>query len=348
MSGWSRYLGFGVTLVFIGLLVWKIDLRELEQALLSANYLLLAPAVATTLLSYTLRTRRWKDILRPIRSVPFSALLPVLFIGFMANNLLPARIGEVVRAYALGRKTGLSKSMGLATIFLERLFDGVTLVVALALLAVLFPLPAQEREVGYVAGAIFLAAAILAIVVLSRESLTLGVLGVILRPFPRSLGERVRAQVASFVRGLSVLQSRRDMIAIALWSLVIWSVETTTYIIVLRSVHVPIAPGLTLLAAMLMMVMVNLGALLPATPGAIGTFQVFGVLALSVFGVPTAIALAAAILAHLVQYLLVTGIGLLCVVHESLGWSALARPGSPEPIAARRGPERVGVLEPMD
>src|SRR6516165_7003216 len=127
MSGRSRYLGFAVTIVFIGLLVWKTDVRELVTALAEANYVWIAPAIVATLTSYALRTGRWERIRRPIRSLPFRTLLPIVYIGFMANNLLPARMGEVVRAYALGRKTGLSKSMGLATILLERLCDGIAL-----------------------------------------------------------------------------------------------------------------------------------------------------------------------------------------------------------------------------
>lgn len=346
MSRWSRYLGFGVTFLFIGLLLWKIDLHELAQALVNANYLWLAPAVVTTLLSYAMRTRRWGYILRPIRSISFGSLLPVLFIGFMANNLLPARIGELVRAYALGRKTGLSKSMGLATILLERLFDGVTLVVVLGLLAMLFPLPPQEREVGYVAGGIFLAAAVIALVVLSREALALRLLNLTLRPLPRNLADRAHGKAAAFLLGLRVLHSRRDLLAVAAWSAVIWSVETVTYLVVLQSVHASLPGRLLFLAAMLMMVMVNLGALIPATPGNIGTFQVFAVLALSAFGVPTAVALAAAILAHIVQYVLVTAAGLIFLARESMGWSDVSRAGAEVEEVPRGAAERLGVLEP--
>jgi len=346
MSRWSRYLGFGVTAVFIGLLLWKIDLHELTQALVNANYLWLAPAIVTTLLSYVMRTRRWGYILRPIRAVSFSSLLPVLFIGFMANNLLPARIGELVRAYALGRKTGLSKSMGLATILLERLFDGVTLVVVLGVLAVLFPLPPREREVGYVAGGIFLAAAVVALVVLSRESLALRLLNLALRPLPRGVAGRAHGKATSFLLGLRVLHSRRDLLAVGAWSAVIWSVEALTYLVVLQSVHVDLSGRLLILAAMLMMVMVNLGALLPATPGNIGTFQVFAVLALSVFGVPTVVALAAAILAHIVQYVLVTAAGLIFLARESMGWSDVTHAGAEVEGVPLGAAERLGVLEP--
>lgn len=126
----------------------------------------------------------------------------------------------------------------------------------------------------------------------------------------------------------------------------IWSVEALTYLVVLQSVHADLSGRLLILAAMLMMVMVNLGALIPATPGNIGTFQVFAVLALSVFGVPTVVALAAAILAHIVQYVLVTAAGLMFLARESMGWSDVTHAGAEVEEVPLGAAERLGVLEP--
>jgi uncharacterized protein (TIRG00374 family) len=324
MTGRSRYLGFAVTIVFIGLLIWKTDVRELITALAEANYVWIVPAIATTLTSYALRTGRWERILRPIRSLPFRTLLPIVYIGFMANNLLPARMGEVVRAYALGRKTGLSKSMGLATILLERLCDGITLLAALGLVAFLFPLPVWGRQTGFVAGAVFLLGAVGAAFVLTREKLALSLLEKILRPMPFRLGERVLPRLEAFVVGLRVLRNGRAIAEIAAWSLVIWTVETSTYYFVLKSVHPTFQVGTPVIAALLLMVTVNLGILVPSAPGYVGAFQAFGVLALSAFGIPTSVALAITIVAHVEQWVIVTGIGLLFVARESLQLGSLA------------------------
>ncbi len=328
-NGWSRYLGFATTLGFVLLLAFRVDLHEVAVALTSANYVWVVPAFGCTVASYILRTWRWKRILRPIQPVPYRALLPVLFIGFMANNLLPARMGEVVRAYFLGRTTGLSKSLGLATILLERLCDGVTLVAVLGLVALLFPLPAVERQVGYVAGAIFLIAAGGTGVVLANERLAFRLLAAALRPLPRPLGERLQRKAESFVAGLRVLRHGRDLLVVAIWSALIWSIETSTYFVVLQSVHLPLAHGTPLLAALLLMVMVNLGTLIPSAPGYVGAFQAFGLLALSAFGAPESLALAVTIVAHAVQWITVTGLGLLFAGRESVGLSGLAVPAAP-------------------
>ena len=319
----SRYLGFLVTGGFIVLLLWKTDIHELGTALASANYFWVALIVVCVLLSYTFRTIRWGWILRPTRRLSFQTLLPVLFIGFMANNLLPARIGELVRAYALGQKTGLSKSLGLATILVERLCDGVTLVAVLGIVALLFPLPSWARQAGYVAGGLFLVVVLGALLVLASEERALDLLSRVCRPLPARIASALQTKAAAFVIGLRALRSGRNLLLIVGWSVVIWSVETTSYLMVMRSFDPVLTSGTPLIAALLMMAMVNLGSLIPSAPGYVGVFQFFGVLALSAFGVPTSIALAIAIVSQAVQWVIVTGIGLAFVARESMSLSAL-------------------------
>ncbi len=320
----SRYLGFVITGAFIVLLLWKTDVHELTTALASANYVWVALIVVCVLLSYTCRTIRWGWILRPTRQLPFRTLLPVLFIGFMANNLLPARIGELVRAYALGQKTGLSKSLGLATILVERLCDGVTLVAVLGIVALLFPLPAWARQAGYLAGGLFFGVVIGALVVLASEERALDLLARVCRPLPVRLADSVKTKAAAFVVGLRALRGGRNLLLIVGWSIIIWSIETTSYVLVMRSFDPTLTSGSPLIAALLMMSMVNLGSLIPSAPGYVGVFQFFGVLALSAFGVPTGVALAIAIVSQVIQWVTVTGIGLFFVARESMSLAALA------------------------
>lgn len=324
----SRYLGFAITGGFLILLLWKTDLHELATALASANYVWVTFVIGCTVTSYVLRTVRWGRILQPAGRLRFRALLPVLFIGFMANNLLPARIGELVRAYALGQKTGLSKSLGLGSILVERLCDGVTLVGVLGLVALSFPLPSWGRQAGMIAGGLFVAAVALSLLALAREDRTLGLLSKVVRPLPARFANAIEDKGASFIVGLRALRSGRNLLFIAAWSVVIWSVESTSYLLVLRSFAPALSVGTPLVAALLMMVMVNLGTLIPSAPGYIGVYQFFGVLALSAFGVPTGVALAIAIVSHAAQWVTVTGIGLVFVARESLRLNTLAVEGA--------------------
>jgi len=125
----SRQLWLGIlgTALFLGLFFWRTDLGDMADALADANYLWFAPAIAVWFVSAWFRSLRWRYLLRPIADLPARTLYPVVVIGYMANNLLPARTGELVRAYIMGERHRLSLMATLGTISVERLFDGLVL-----------------------------------------------------------------------------------------------------------------------------------------------------------------------------------------------------------------------------
>src|SRR3990172_5613676 len=122
------WLGLGGTGLFLGLFFWRTDLGELGDALAQAIYWWVVPAVAIWFLSAAFRSLRWHYLLRRLASLSTRSLYPIVIIGCMANNLLPLRTGELVRAYVLGERHGVSKMSTLGTIAVERVFDGVVLV----------------------------------------------------------------------------------------------------------------------------------------------------------------------------------------------------------------------------
>jgi uncharacterized membrane protein YbhN (UPF0104 family) len=154
------------------------------------------------------------------------------------------------------------------------------------------------------------------------------VLTKVLRPLPLRIGTTVHEKASAFVVGLRALRSGESLLLIALWSGIIWTVETTSYLLVIRSFNPQLTTGTPIVAALLMMVMVNLGTLIPSAPGYVGVFQFFGVLALGAFGVPAGLALAMSIVSHAAQWVTVTGIGLAFVARESLTLNALATDSS--------------------
>ena len=122
------WLGLGGTGLFLGLFFWRTDLGELGDALAQANYWWVVPAVAIWFVSAAFRSLRWHYLLRRLANLRTRTLYPIVIIGYMANNLLPLRTGELVRAYVLGERHGVSKMSTLGTIAVERVFDGVVLV----------------------------------------------------------------------------------------------------------------------------------------------------------------------------------------------------------------------------
>ena len=337
----TRIVGLIVTLVFLGVIVSRIELAKLGQALASANYLYVFPAAACTATSYVLRTLRWRQILAPTRRIAFRSLFPVLMIGFMANNVLPARIGEVVRAYVLGQREGTSKSLGIATIMLERLCDGLTLVLFLGLLSLVFPLPMLSTaggplslgmEAAYVISAVFLLGAVAVFVLLWYETWARRVIGLIAERLPRRVGMLVEEKAGLFLQGLQSLRGPRTLITIVVLSIVVWSVETCSYFLVLRGFNLGLSFSQTALMALLLLVVVNLGIMLPSAPGYVGTFQFFAMAALGLFGVAPEVGLSIGLVSHGIQYVYVTGLGLIFFARQNLSLQAL---GNPLPVESR-------------
>src|SRR5438034_936253 len=124
-----------VSAVFIGLFVRSTDFGEVKTAFAEANYWLVALSLPVYFLGLWVRTIRWQYLLRPVRRVPALRLYPVVIIGLMANNLIPARAGEFARAYVLGQREKISKTTSLGTIAVDRLFDGVTLIPLMLIVA---------------------------------------------------------------------------------------------------------------------------------------------------------------------------------------------------------------------
>src|SRR5262245_8678765 len=147
MRGKTRLVGIAVTLLCLVLAFYGIDYHALWGALATANYVLVLPAMLLWLFGYVARSVRWRTILAGSSVGSLFNLFGVLMIGFATNNLLPARLGELARAYLLRRRTGLRKTFVLASVFLERVFDGLALVAVLMILSAMIELPGWGREV---------------------------------------------------------------------------------------------------------------------------------------------------------------------------------------------------------
>ena len=128
LRNWRFWLGLLISLFFLYLSLRGVKVREAIDALRSANYLYLIPGFVLYFIGVWMRSMRWGVLLRPIKSLTARQLFPTVVIGYMANNILPARLGELVRAYILGEQEHISKSSTFATIIVERMFDGLSMI----------------------------------------------------------------------------------------------------------------------------------------------------------------------------------------------------------------------------
>jgi glycosyltransferase 2 family protein len=319
----GRLLGFLLTAFFLWLVARNVSLDELVTAFRGADYRMIAPAAMITLTGYFLRTVRWQRIVRPVAGLGFGDAFSILMMGFASNNLLPARLGEFVRAYLLGRKIGVRKTYGMATILLERVCDGLTLIAFLGGVSLMWSLPGWGQEVQWISSLLFVAATLGIIALLAREALAVRVLSLVLTPFPEKLTSSLLRATSSFITGLHSLRSKRSLALVALLSVIVWSLEASSYLLMCQAfgafpASTPISQQM--LAATFLLVVVNLGIMIPSAPGYVGTFQFFAVMALGAFSVPKETALAVAISSHLMQYLLVTAIGLFYFARGNLAF----------------------------
>jgi uncharacterized protein (TIRG00374 family) len=324
MSGKARLLGIAITLVCLGLAFYRVNLDELLRALAGADYALVAPAIVLWLIGYVARTIRWRTILSQSPVGSMFELFGVLMVGFATNNLLPARLGELARAYLLRRRTGLRKTFVLASIFLERVFDGLALVAVIAILSAMVELPGWGREVEAAAAALFVGVAICLGILLYRHELAARFVAFVARPLPTRIGKFAIGAFGAFVNGLGSMRSPGVVAGTSALSLVVWGIEWAAYMLVASAFSLGLSTVQLAAACAFLLVVVNLGIMIPAAPGYVGTFQFFAVAALGVWGVPPEKALAVAIVAHLAQYVLVTAIGLAFFGREHISLRTMA------------------------
>jgi len=314
--GITGLLGLLLTLIFSGLALYNLDLRKVGAALLEADYLFVVPALLVTFCGYLLRAARWRVIILPSKEVSLGRLFPSLIIGFAVNNLLPARIGEFARAYLLGQKEGISKSLSFATVVVERVLDGLTLIFSLFLVSLLFALPGWGRKMGLFSLLFFGGALVFLFLLLYGREYTRRAVKRLATPL--GLADRATQVADSFVGGVEALRRRHLIPSLVLLSTFVWSCETTSYLFLTLAFPISLSPLTRVVAALFVMVVANLGVLIPSSPGYIGTFHFFAMSALVVFGVARETALSYAVVSHGMQYLLVTGLGLLFLWRENL------------------------------
>lgn len=321
----SNLIGLALSAICLFLVFRKVDGALLMQALASLDYRFLLAAISVFMTTFLVRTVRWRALLAPTKPLAYRRLFGVVMIGYMANNVLPARLGEFVRAYVLSRKEGVRKSTTLATIFIERIFDGLSLLFILGALLVAHEtgwissqhdFPDSIKLAGLLAGAGFVGAFGF-VAALEFSPTFAGLLTKLIHRFaPARLAPKLESILGAFVEGVGCLRSWKTLLFVFGTSLAVWTIEGTTYALVGQAFNLE----LPLRAFFITMVIVNLGTLIPSAPGFVGTFQLFCWISLGMFGVPKEMAVSYGLVLNMAEYLPVTllGIGFLALENLTL------------------------------
>jgi uncharacterized protein (TIRG00374 family) len=306
------WLGIAVSVFFMALLFRKIDFNQLWSALVKVDYRYILLAVVCTFSSYFLRAVRWHYLLIPEKRIPLSSLYPATIIGYMANNLLPARLGEFVRAFVLAQREGLQTPTVFASLVIDRLFDGFT--VMLILLFTLFtlhlPQGMSEAETvlrtGGIVTFVLYAGVVAFLFLLKKQTMrTLAWTGILLKPFPQRLSDRIIPLLGSFIGGIRVSSKGGHVTAVLVSSLFVWIFCIIPVDLTLQGFGIQ----LPITASMFILVLLVFAVMVPASPGFIGTYHYACFKGLSAFGIPESTAVSIALVLHGIAFFPVILVG---------------------------------------
>ncbi|GAB4582156.1 MAG: lysylphosphatidylglycerol synthase transmembrane domain-containing protein [Anaerolineales bacterium] len=324
MKNWKFWFGVAISVVFLWLALWGLKLEDFWLAMATAQYGWLIPGIAVYFLGVWARAWRWHYLLRPVKAIPTQTMFPVVAIGYMGNNIYPARAGEVLRAVVLKRREGVPVSASLATIIVERIFDGVVMLAFVFLnLSRLAELSGDSGFVGSIQEVAVIGTAVFALALVSfllaamfpQLAARIGI-WMITRLTPHRFHKRLLSMAGKFLDGLASLRSPWNALMVFVTSVVIWLFETGKYWFVMHAFPFEV----DFFTLMLMNGIANLATTLPAAPGNIGTFDAPGIAVLKAAGVDGAVATGYTLVLHVALWVPITLLGAYYMAREGIHW----------------------------
>jgi uncharacterized protein (TIRG00374 family) len=309
-----------VAALFLYLAFRNVPLADLGGAIAQVEWRWLALAVVISLVLQVFRAWRWQLELLPLESVPLGKLWVVVSVAYMAINLLPVRLGEFVRPWLLSRRTRVSFSNVVGNLVVEKTMDSlVILFYILVGLLTTADLPAWVRR-----GAVFPAAGAAALVALVLLLWWRGEAFVdrwVIRYLPERAGGGLKRVLRALLDGMLILPNPRLVGAVFLVSLALWFLPILSSYIMIRAFHLD-AP---FNAALIVFIFIGFGTALPNAPGMIGTYQYACILALGLFGVEKADALAYGLVLNAIQLFTLVAQGLVALPLAGVSYDEFVR-----------------------
>jgi len=268
----------GISLVFLDLVFYKLDIGTMLVALKQANYYMFIPSLAMLAIALVIRTWRWHWLLYHTKTARFYSLFSSLMIGTAANMVLPARAGEFIRAYFLGRQEKISKTTAFATIVVERIFDGLTILLFLLLVVILTGAKSDEiRYMGYLGAAFYLGVLLGLFLLYFRKDFLVHLIKALL---PQPLVAKIVGILDAFLEGMQVMRNGRQLLMVVLLSLATWVGFALSFWPILLAFD--FGAPVPYYAAFLVIAFDALGLTIPGAPAGIGIFQYVTVVALRI------------------------------------------------------------------
>jgi uncharacterized protein (TIRG00374 family) len=325
MKKWQFWLGVLISVFFVWFSLKGLRLGEFWDVIKTANYWWLFPGITVYFFGVWVRAWRWHYLLKPVKKISTNAMFPITTIGYMGNNIYPARAGEVLRAIILKKKEGVPVTASLATIIVERIFDGVVMLSfvfinlgELAKLQSASGFVGNIQQVAIYGTLIFLLALMIFLLGAMFPAQTIWLVEGFSRKFlPEQFQEKILSVAHKFLDGLASLRSPASILMVFVTSFIIWILETLKYWFVMHAFNFSVS----FFALMLMNGIVNLATTIPSAPGYIGTFDAPGIAVLTAYGVDKAVAAAYTLTLHAALWIPITLLGAYFLSREGIHWS---------------------------
>ncbi len=301
IQGWRFWLGATLSLVSVLWLALTTDWAEAWTALRQANYGLLLAAIGLALVTIPMRTARWRLLFPAANSPDFGRLTAVMLIGQTLNVIFPARVGDLTRATLVGTER---TAYVLGTIMIQTALDLLMLAGLVVLLLFRASLPNWWRESGQALALTAAVALLIMLVLILTRHRIIQLLMAVSRRAPQFGRERLVTTAVEFLRSLDSINPSTAVAALT-WSAGIWAVYAAVNYTLLSALHAPTS----WLAALFLLVVLQLGVAVPSSPGRVGVFHYLSVQALAIFDVGGATAVSCAIILHIISIILPAVLG---------------------------------------
>lgn len=323
MTKWKHrsrfWLGLGISVVFLYLALHNVEWADVYSAWREARAISLAAGVLLLVACWGVGAVRWRVLLAPTPDLRVRDTFAYITIGYLANTVLPLRLGDLARATLIGRNKGLGVSRSLGSMAIERVLDLLTLIGLTLLLMLLIRMPAVVQAGLTTAAALALVALVFLMILAFNERRWPGLTALPARVMPHRVAERIMRLVANFSSGASVIRRPTRFAGVLGLSVLLWTVAGMAMLAWVHAfrLEVPWYAGFFLL------VVINLGSAIPSSPGYIGVYHYLAVLALSVWIPDRSPALAFAIGTHALNMLTNVTLGAWFLSREGISLRSL-------------------------
>ena len=272
----------------------KVDFNKMLTAIQDINLIYVLLIIVVVFLNNVIRALRWRLLLYPIKKVDPVSCFTSLQIGYTANTILPAHLGEFIRAYLIGKKNNIPSSAVFATIVTERIIDIISLLFFMVLTLLIYPFPDWVRSSGYImfAGTVVL---ILFLFLLKiKPEKTLNVTGVFLKFFPEPFKNKILTLLSTFLDGFVGMKNWQHYLGTILLSIAIWIFYGLFFLFGLLAFNI----HLSWIAPVVLIITTTIAIVVPSSPGYVGTFHWICQITLGLFGISKSLGLAFALVIH--------------------------------------------------